>query len=290
MSKLKDLTGKRFGMLVVIEQDKSRILPSGQHKTYWKCKCDCGNDCSVSATNLQSGHTVSCGCWQKMTRLGHIKDLTGQKFGRLLVVERAKDKYYNGVRCTTWVCKCDCGNTTIVSTSSLTTGNTTSCGCYALELRSVRHKTHGMSKSRLYNIWNGILTRCYNEHSTKYKNYGARGITVCDEWHKFENFYEWAKETGYDENAKYGECTIEREDVNGNYCPTNCKWATSKEQANNTTTNRLITWNNETKTASQWEEIVGIKASIIRDRLQNGWSTEKALTTPPRCRNKQTEK
>ena len=130
------------------------------------------------------------------------------------------------------------------------------------------------------------MTRCYNEHSTKYKNYGARGITVCDEWHKFENFYEWAKETGYDENAKYGECTIEREDVNGNYCPTNCKWATSKEQANNTTTNRLITWNNETKTASQWEEIVGIKASIIRDRLQNGWSTEKALTTPPRCRNK----
>lgn len=290
MGKLKDLTGKRFGKLVVIERDETKILPSGQRKTYWKCKCDCGNDCSVSATNLQSGHSVSCGCQQKISRLGHIKDLTGQKFGRLLVVKRADDKYYGGVRYTAWLCRCDCGNMTVVNTSSLTSGNTTSCGCYSSELKSSRAKTHGMSKTRLYNIWNGMLTRCYNEHSTKYDNYGKRGIKVCEEWHKFENFYEWAKTSGYNEDAKYGDCTIKREDVNGDYCPENCKWANSKEQANNTTTNKLITWNNETKTASQWEEIVGIKASVIRERLRNGWNEGKALTTPPRCRNKLTVK
>lgn len=280
MSALKDLTGQRFGRLVVIERAPNKITPKGQSKTMWKCICDCGNECVVSATNLRFGKTQSCGCLQKTSRLGQIRDLTGQKFGRLYVVERADDKYDKYGRHTMWRCVCDCGNETVVGTSSLTCGNTTSCGCYFSEIISEIKTTHGMSKSRLYNVWNGILTRCYNSKSTKYKNYGARGIKVCDEWHKFESFYDWAMSTGYDPKAEYGACTIERKNVNGDYEPSNCVWATSKQQANNTTTNHILEWNGEKLTMSQWADKTGIDACVISDRIGRGWDVEKTLTTP----------
>lgn len=137
-----------------------------------------------------------------------------------------------------------------------------------------------MSKTRLYNVWNTMLSRCYNKNVTKYKSYGERGVGVCDSWHNFESFYQWAIATGYDEDAEYGICTLDRIDVNGDYSPENCRWATAKEQANNTRFNRFLEFDGEKNTISQWSDIVGIKASVISDRINSGWAIKDALTKP----------
>lgn len=178
--------------------------------------------------------------------MGRKIDLTGHKFGRLTVLKESEHRDLDGN--IYWVCKCDCGNIKNIISRSLRTGRTISCGCYNLENNQKRlgqHKynqTHGKSDTRLYYVYKTMKNRCYNPKIPKYKNYGARGIKVCDEWkNSFQAFYDWAISTGYDENAKYGECTIERKDVNGDYCPENCCWIPASEQAKNkTTTHRKI--------------------------------------------------
>lgn len=152
-------------------------------------------------------------------------DMRGKKFGMLTVVSE------NGTTKTgdiLWVCKCACGNIThpIVG-SNLRNGHTKSCGC-------TRPKKHGKSDSRLYEVWHGIKKRCYCKTSSSYEYYGGRGITVCEEWRNdFQAFYDWAMSNGYDETAKFGNCTIDRIDVNGNYEPSNCRWVSAKEQVYN---------------------------------------------------------
>ena len=132
--------------------------------------------------------------------------------------------------------------------------------------------------------WHGsyksMMDRCYRKTAENFDMYGGRGIKVCDEWHKFESFYDWAMSTGYDPKAEYGACTIERKNVNGDYEPSNCVWATSKQQANNTTTNHVLEWNGEKLTMSQWADKTGIDACVISDRIGRGWDVEKTLTTP----------
>ena len=161
-------------------------------------------------------------------------DLVGMRFGRLTVEERVENSIHNAAQ---FRCKCDCGNYTIQSSNALRTGHTTSCGCQRKEKTSAWMKKyntkHGESRSRLYIVWHGVRQRVENPHNDRYKDYGGRGITICEEWTDFETFKKWAIENGYDENAKYGDCTLDRIDVNGNYEPSNCRWVDLKVQANN---------------------------------------------------------
>jgi hypothetical protein len=133
---------------------------------------------------------------------------------------------------------------------------------------------HGKSNTRLYKTWKGMIRRCYNANGDKYPNYGGRGITVCPEWrYNFEHFYQWAMEKGCNDTL-----TIDRIDVNGNYEPLNCRWATPREQANNKTDNHILRFRGIKKTVAEWADVVGMDKKLIYDRIKYGWSIERALT------------
>ena len=135
---------------------------------------------------------------------------------------------------------------------------------------------HGLRKTRLYNIWCKMRYRCHSQSDNSYKYYGDRGITVCKEWrHSLNSFYDWAMENGYSDNL-----TLERIDNNGDYKPSNCRWATRKEQANNFRANVLLTVNGMTYTMSQWGDIVGLNPKTISGRIRNGWPIDEAILTP----------
>lgn len=143
-------------------------------------------------------------------------------------------------------------------------------------------ETHGMSGTRLYRIWKSMRTRCMDKNAKAYENYGGRGITICSDWDDFMKFYRWAIESGYDENAERGECTLDRIDVNGNYCPENCRWVSMKEQFNNKQHHYMLTFSGKTMNLAQWSKAYGIRRETLRSRLENGWDVEKALTHPVR--------
>ena len=190
------------------------------------------------------------------------RDLTGQKFGRLTVIKcigRSKDRQK------LWLCKCECGKLKESKTTYLTSGDTTSCGCYRKECEiknfSAYWKNTSIKKQypRLYRIWTGMKTRCYNKNNENFKYYGLRNIKVCDEWkNNFINFKDWAIKNGYDDNL-----TIDRIDVNKNYCPENCRWATIKEQNNNKRNTKKIKLFNEVNTIRYFAD----KYSMPRDRI-----------------------
>lgn len=157
-------------------------------------------------------------------------DLTGNRFGRLVVDSEAPK---NGIR-VMWNCICDCGNSTVVSTRDLRHGDTRSCGCLQQENRSKCHIKHNETDTRLYYVWQNMKHRCYREKDAGYFRYGGRGITMCEEWRtSFLAFSKWSKENGYDENAEFGKCTIDRIDNDKGYYPENCRWVSMKEQCRN---------------------------------------------------------
>lgn len=264
MGKRIDLTGQKFGKLTVIGIDNPHYTSGGNRVTMWKCICGCGNTLSVSNSNLKYGSTSSCGCVRH-------PDLTGLRFGKLKVISRSETR--KGLRY--WKCKCDCGNYTNVSSTNLKYGGILSCGCFYTE----RLKTHGLSDTRLYRIYSGMKTRCYNPNTKAYHHYGGRGISICDEWlgeNGFMNFYDWAMENGYSDNL-----SIDRIDVNGNYEPNNCRWATQETQTRNKRNNLIIEYKGVSKTLVEWSEEIGISYSILNDRITMlGWDTKKAFTTP----------
>lgn len=201
-------------------------------------------------------------------------NLIGQKFGRLTVLKYVYSKYKKRH----WLCQCKCGNVSIVSTSQLKSGKTKSCGCLRRETTSQNAKkiksTHHLTNTRIYSIWRSMKKRCYLSSNDAYKDYGARGIKVCDKWkNDFISFYNWAMANGYKEDL-----TLDRINVNGNYEPNNCRWANWKVQQNNKRNNIFLTYNNITKNIYEWSEITGIKYCTIWWRYNKGWNTERILS------------
>jgi hypothetical protein len=197
-----DLTGKRFGHWVV------RAYAGRAH---WSCLCDCGALVDVRGTSLREGRSKSCGC-----RL--LIDLTGKRFGRWTVVAYARGQK--------WHCVCDCGTRRVVRGQCLRTGESRSCGCLHKELVKARHTKHGMCGSREYHSWQSMKARCLNPNNPNYEKYGGRGIRPCEEWLPFVPFFA-------DMETRPPGCSLDRIDVNGNYEPSNCRWADAKQQARN---------------------------------------------------------
>ncbi len=162
---------------------------------------------------------------------GKHEDLTGRRFGRLLVMEQEAERSRH--KKIMWRCVCDCGKETAVATADLNSGAIKSCGCFIADRQRELKTTHGMTGTRLYMIWHAMRQRCENPKSHNWKYYGAKGVSVCEAWHSFPAFYDWAMAAGYDDKAPRGQCTIDRINPYGNYTPDNCRWADMKTQLQN---------------------------------------------------------
>ena len=193
----------------------------------------------------------------------------GEKYGRLTVIENhhPKDEV---------VCRCECGNIKVARATNVFYGGTRSCGCLSKEGNNLIHGDGRKgNRKRLYTIWKSMRERCTTPSQNRYKNYGGKGIKVCSEWDDYSVFKEWALNNGYSD-----ELSIDRIDVNGDYCPENCRWATVKQQNNNRRSNHYLIIDGIKKTATEWSEISGIKPATIIARHNRGWSDKDAVFKP----------
>lgn len=197
-------------------------------------------------------------------------DLTGQKFGKLTVMAVSHKDKNIGVF---WVCRCDCGNSTVVYRGHLKSGHTKSCGC----LLAKHGHLASYKRTKTYYTWVSMRQRCDNPNSEAYDNYGGRGIKVCKRWIIFENFLEDMGESPTD-------LQLDRIDNDGDYYKENCRWITSKQNSRNKRDNRILTLYGVTKCSIEWSEKLGINYQTLCTRLSRGWSTERALTTPIKTR------
>lgn len=195
-----------------------------------------------------------------------------EKYGKLTIIGLDHQKTYaNGSVVNFVKCKCDCGNEKIINYSNIKRGLVKSCGC-------ITKTANGMSKTRIYQIYRHLKNRCYSQKDINYKNYGGRGIKVCQEWKdNFMNFYNWAINNGYQENL-----TIDRIDVNGNYEPNNCRWVNMRTQQNNRTNNRILEYKGQKKTITEWANYCGLSYRNLHYRLNNGYTIEQAIEKPKR--------
>lgn len=276
-----NLTGEIFGDLKVIEINKERTYAlnneNKKYKTLWDCECTkCKTKTVLSSDALiqlkrrnGSGCTTCFGDW-----------VLGKRYGRLTPIEYiGRDGNKKN-----WLCKCDCGNKVILNESSFKSENTNSCGCIHSETLSKRNsetaKYNGESNGedgRILNIYGAMRDRCYNTNNKKYSDYGGRGINICQEWiDDYFKFKEWSLSNGYNDTL-----TIDRIDVNGNYEPNNCRWATMKVQANNKRNNKYITYQGRTQTLSQWCEELDLDYFRTKARFNTCHLTpEQAFTLP----------
>lgn len=198
-----------------------------------------------------------------------LTDRLGQRYGRLLVTERAPNKSETDTNAR-WKCLCDCGRETVQYGQDLKKGKVISCGCWNEEKRF----KHGLADTAVHRVWIGMRSRCNNPKGREYANYGGRGIKVCERWDSFENFVAdmGVRPEGY---------SIDRINNDGDYEPSNCRWATTTQQLNNRRVNRVLELNGERRTIGEWSVKLGIGWSTIRNRVDRyGWTIEKALTTP----------
>lgn len=210
--------------------------------------------------------------------MGRFIDLTGERFGRLRVLQRDGCNKHGQVK---WWCRCDCGVEKHVLGMCLTRGETQSCGCLHKEKTSEASKTHGMTRTQIYAIWHSMMDRCHLPTSDAYRRYGARGINVCAKWKKFENFY---ADMGDKPKGK----SLERIDNNGDYSPENVIWADAKTQANNRRSNVILEHAGKKQTMQQWCDELGLKIGTVWARLNvYGYSVEKALASGWRARHVQ---
>jgi hypothetical protein len=225
--------------------------------------------------------------------MGKAKDITGHVFGRLTALyphHQGDDGAWF------WLCKCECGNEILCDLGRLNSGNTQSCGCYKRDRTSETFRTHGMTNTKLGKVFKGMKQRCSNPKHSSYKNYGGRGIRVCEEWlTDSSSFFEWAVDNGYVEGL-----VIDRIDNNGPYSPENCRWTTYTENGRNRRDTVFLTLDGKTQDIGTWGEKLGIKPKTIANRLRAGHTTEEALSTsflksgprvgsPPICKSSATK-
>lgn len=197
--------------------------------------------------------------------MAQFEDLSGKTFGYWTVVKRAENTKNGSAQ---WLCKCECGAERVIRAQALKNGTTKSCGCH----KNDYNRTHGGKGTRLYECWRHMRYRCENPSNQAYEYYGGRGVSVCEEWHDFASFRQWALANGYDDSL-----TIDRIDVDGNYEPSNCRWAGSKTQMNNRRNTRHYEMDGKSLTLSEWSRLTGIPSTTIYKRMKMGDSFEEAV-------------
>lgn len=266
---IKDIKGDKFSKLTVVGFSH---INEKKRTAIWDCICECGKHTKASGTNLRSGMVRSCGCLRKDTLSKipryNFDDLTGKVFGLLTVIKEGRHERYF----TMWECKCECGNIKEVARCNLISGRQISCGCFNKSISSSRAKTHGLSTTRIYKIWAGMISRCYNPKVSHFNDYGGRGIRVCEEWRSdFMVFYNDMKDT-YDDTLQ-----IDRIDVNGNYCKENCRWVTALVNARNKRTTIYLTIDGVKKPASEWAQLANKSYYRVHKRIMQCKPDKEAL-------------
>jgi len=273
MSKIKDLNGQVFNKLTVIERLENNLAS----QSVWLCRCDCGNESKVVGTKLRIGATKSCGCVSGR----EATELTGKVFNKLTVINRAGS---NKFKKALWLCQCECGKESTIIGSALIKGTTTSCGC--VKKAGQYNVIHGHKRvgntSKAYSVWSNMKSRCSNPILSQYKNYGGRGITVCERWNNFESFLE-------DMGEPEGGLQIDRIDNDKGYSKDNCRWTTRSVNTRNSRRHMVyVTIDDETMIltdAIQKYKVVSLQTAS--SRLYLGWTPEEAVMTPyTRCDNK----
>lgn len=282
-----DLTGKVFGKLTVVEF----VEMAKNHQAMWRCLCECKHTIVTRGSSLKNGHTTSCGCLTLKVNTpkleNGVRDITGQKFGRLTVVSFEKTKNKQSY----WLCSCECGGKTVTARGSLVQESTRSCGCLQVEsskrigeIGRNHLTTHGKSKTKEYKTWGKVVARCTDPNDTTFSRYGAKGISICSGWRN--SFVSFLNDLGIcplDKNS------IDRIDNNGNYScghceecmakgwTANCRWANQTEQVRNRSSTQFLTYNGRTKPVQEWAEEYGMAYGTLFARLRQGWSLERAL-------------
>lgn len=262
--------GMQVNYLTVI--DDKRFHKDGDYKQgYYLCECKCGNKTYINDHNITTGRIRDCGCGKYL-----LDQYIGKKYGNFEVIN-AYRKEHNGHIVIMVDCKCVCGNIKTYRASRVKTFTSQSCGClYKYKRMNGRRYHYKSVDKRVGAIWGCMISRCYNENDTSYKNYGGRGIKVCNEWRDSAlAFYNWAMANGYKDDL-----TIDRIDVNGNYCPENCRWISMTEQLRNTRRTIQYEFNGKNKTIAEIARELNISQFTLYSRIRGGMDIKEAIEKP----------